>query len=115
MLEEPGHKRLRFDDLSHILLDSGNSKVTVNFSNQRPYEMGFLNSDERDDFLSVLKRNVQDLDVVESADEQIKQAKTWSRKESNVLNATSEDQSDKKKIAHLFFDKHLKDDNEKAE
>ena len=47
--------------------------------------MCFLNSDERDDFLSVLKRNVQDLDVVESADEQIKQAKTWS------------------KIAHCFF------------
>jgi hypothetical protein len=137
MLEEPGHKRLRFDDLSHILLDPGNSKVTVNFhdsSNQKPYEMGFLNSDERDDFLSVLKRNVQGLDVVDSADEQnLKQTKTWSRKESNVL---KEEQSDKKKIAHLFFDKHLtivietiddghnhgrstilmgKDDNEKAE
>ncbi len=41
-LEAPGHKRLRFDDLSHIIQDSESSRVTLKFlscSNQKCYDL----------------------------------------------------------------------------
>jgi len=104
-LEAPGHKRLRFDDLSHIIQDSESSRVTLKFhssSNQKSYDLCFVNMEDRDDFLSVLKRNIQDLDIVDTGEGKTKQAliKTSSYRR-------NQEQTDRQKLQNLFFNQNL--------
>ena len=104
-LEAPGHKRLRFDDLSHIIQDSESSRVTLKFhssSNQKSYDLFFLNMEDRDDFLSVLKRNIQDLDIVDTGEGKTKQLliKTSSYRR-------NQEQTDRQKLQNLFFNQNL--------